>query len=109
MKSALNNLLAAIPDYLPEELFELIHQNKHVRIERIVSKGHSTPDGQWFDQGWDEWVLLLQGQAQLTYHQVDKPFLLKSGDYLLIPAHTLHRVEWTPPDKTTIWLAIHLL
>lgn len=108
MKPILNNLLTAIPAHLPGELFESIYQSGDIRIERILSKGHITPEGQWYDQAWDEWVLLVQGQATLRYQQNEQRFHLTAGDYLLIPAHTLHRVEWTPSEITTIWLAIHL-
>ncbi len=108
MNDILHNIKAAIPEQLPEEMFETLQQWPSVRIERIVSKGHSTPVGQWFDQDWDEWVLLIQGEATLLYQNESKPFHLSAGDYLLIPAHTRHRVEWTPSDVATIWLAIHL-
>ena len=108
MKSALCNLLTAIPEHLPVELFESIYQNSSIHIERIISKGHNTANGQWYDQAWDEWILLIQGQATLVFQHNPQPFHMKTGDYLLIPSHTLHRVEWTPPDIITIWLAIHL-
>jgi len=108
MKSVHSNIMSAIPDNLPEELFELVYQRGKVRIERILSKGHMTPVGQWYDQAWDEWILLVQGQAKIMYQQNEHAIHLLAGDYLLIPAHTLHRVEWTPPDSVTIWLAIHL-
>jgi cupin 2 domain-containing protein len=108
MTSAANNFLSAIPEHLPDELFESIYQRSDIQIERILSKGHSTPTGQWYDQAWDEWILLLQGRATLLYQHNEQRWQLTAGDYLLIPAHTLHRVEWTPPDMVTIWLAIHL-
>jgi len=102
------NIFNNIPDQLPEELFECIFKRDDVHVERIISKGHITPAGQWYDQAWDEWVLLLQGQATLLYEKDHQTFQLKAGDYLLIPAHTKHRVEWTPPELHTIWLAVHL-
>lgn len=108
MNSVANNILTAIPEHLPEELFESLYQRGDVHIERILSKGHSTPAGQWYDQAWDEWILLIQGQAILLYQQNEQAIHLTAGDYLLIPAHTLHRVEWTPPDVNTVWLAVHL-
>ncbi|MGZ8189689.1 MAG: cupin domain-containing protein [Methylococcaceae bacterium] len=108
MEPVLNNIFTAIPEHLPEELFDCIIKRDTVHIERIVSKGHITPAGQWYDQAWDEWVMLLAGQATLIYEQEQSTFHLTAGDYLLIPAHTRHRVEWTPPDVNTIWLAIHL-
>lgn len=102
------NIFTAIPHTLPEELFECILKKNGLTIERIVSTGHRTPVGQWYDQSWDEWVMLLQGQATLHYENNREFITLAAGDYLLIPAHTRHRVEWTPPDVDTVWLAIHL-
>lgn len=101
------NIFKNIPDQLPEELFECIFKQDNVRIERIISKGQVTPTGQWYDQDWDEWVMLLQGEATVLYEN-NQVFHLVAGDYLLIPARTKHRVEWTPPELTTLWLAIHL-
>lgn len=108
MSANLSNIFANIPDRLPEERFETLLQNDHVRIERIVSRNHSTPVGHWYDQDWDEWILLLKGQAKLRYKNGTEDVILNPGDYLLIPAHTLHRVEWTDRNSDTIWLAIHL-
>jgi cupin 2 domain-containing protein len=108
MPSANANIFKKIPDQLPVELIECIFKQKNIQIERIVSKGHSTPPGQWYDQDADEWVLLFQGEAIILYEKNRQTFHLNAGDYLLIPAHTRHRVEWTPPDLNTIWLAIHL-
>lgn len=108
MVPACKNMFSNIPEQLPEELIESILDGGRVRIERIVSRGHVTTPGQWYDQEWDEWVLLLQGHATLLYES-DREFLsMKAGDYLLIPAHTRHRVEWTQPDEDTIWLAVYL-
>jgi cupin 2 domain-containing protein len=101
------NIFSNIPAHFPDELFEPVLKQGGIEIERIVSKGHATPEGQWYDQDWDEWVLLLQGQATLIFACERKPVLLKPGDYLLIPAHRHHRVEWTDPAVETIWLAIH--
>ncbi|WP_374086268.1 cupin domain-containing protein [Methylomicrobium lacus] len=104
---AINNLFSGLPEQLPNELFEPILQRNGIEIERIISKGHQTPAGQWYDQDWDEWVLLLRGQATLVFQNEAEPIHLQPGDYLLIPAHCRHRVEWTDPAGKTIWLAIH--
>lgn len=104
----LSNMFADIPASLPDELIEKILENEALRIERIVSRGHMTTEGQWYDQDWDEWILLLQGRASLCYENTPEPVALKPGDYCLIPAHNRHRVIWTDPDQDTIWLAIHL-
>jgi cupin 2 domain-containing protein len=79
----------------------------HIRIERIVSTGQTTPAGQFLDQDWTEWVLVLQGSARVLFEGEAKPKLLGPGDYVHIPPHIRHRVEWTLPDEPTIWLAIH--
>jgi cupin 2 domain-containing protein len=102
------NIFKNIPEQLPEELMECIFKRDNIHLERIISKGHVTPAGQWYDQDWDEWVMLIQGQAIILYEKDHQTFHLSAGDYLLIPAHTRHRVEWTLPDLHTIWLAAHL-
>jgi cupin 2 domain-containing protein len=103
----LNNIFSAIPQALSAELFETLLQRPGVHIERIVSKGHTTPEGTWYDQAWDEWVLLLQGGATLLFKD-GNPIDLKPGDYCLIPAHAQHRVSQTVHEPATIWLAVHL-
>lgn len=102
----MDNLLKHIPENLPVELFQTLWSKEELKIERIISRGHSTPDGQWYCQDWDEWVLLLQGEAQLAYEN-NQTINLKPGDYLLIPAHTRHRVAWTASEENTLWLAVH--
>ena len=103
-----DNIFKDIPGQLKDELFQTLLQRDNFRIERVVSKGHITPVGQWYDQAWDEWLILLQGQAVLCYQKNNAKITLNTGDYLLIPAHTKHRVDWTLPDDNSIWLAIHM-
>ena len=55
----------------------------------------------------DEFVMLLQGAAIISYIDSDEDTQLGKGDYLLIPAHTRHRVTWTDPNQPTIWLAVY--
>jgi cupin 2 domain-containing protein len=99
-----NNLFSDIPTALPEELFVSLQSSSNVRIEKIVSMGHASPDGFWYDQEEHEWVILLKGAARLTVN--DKTIELGVGDYINIPSHTKHRVEWTTPDEQTVWLAV---
>lgn len=101
------NLFAGIPADLPEELFETLLDHDSLRIERIVSHGHASPDGFWYDQDQHEWVLLLKGEARLLFDEKGEPVSLRPGDAINIAAHKRHRVEWTSPDEPTIWLAIH--
>ena len=101
------NLFADIPGELPAEVFETLLATDALRVERIVSLGHASPDGSWYDQETHEWVLLLQGAARLRFEGDASPLELTPGAYVSIPAHRRHRVEWTDPSSPTIWLAIH--
>lgn len=99
------NIFSNIPENIPDEIFEKIISNDKMKIERIVSKGQSSPKDFWYDQGQNEWVLLLKGKAKLQFDH-DETVVLREGDYINIPAHKKHRVEWTDPNEETIWLAI---
>ena len=101
------SLFADIPKQLPVELCQTLLTSSSVRIERIISQGHCSAEDFWFDQSQDEWVLLMQGQARLAFSD-GSVIALTAGDYLLIPAHCKHRVDWTTPATETIWLAIHM-
>jgi cupin 2 domain-containing protein len=103
------NIFENIPDHIPEELFQKILQTENFKVERIVSKGHSSKDDHWYDQEENEWVILLKGSAGLLFEGHEKALVLRPGDYINIPSHTKHRVEWTDPDMVTVWLAIHYL
>ena len=107
-QSVISNLFEGIPADLAEERFDMLLHLCAVRIERIVSAGQVTPEGEWYDQGWDEWILLLAGCATLILEGDHEPHLLTVGDCTLIPAHQRHRVEWTSLDEKTIWLAVHI-
>jgi len=98
------NLFQHIPTDLPDEVAETLSASGHARIERIVSRGHCSPPGFWYDQEEDEWVLVLQGGAELEFE--GRTVHLGPGDYLDIPAHVKHRVAWTKPDEPTLWLAV---
>jgi len=100
------NLFSSIPAQLPDELIEVLADSGAVRIERIVSRGHASPEGFWYDQQQDEFVLLLQGQAELELQDPQERLSLGTGDYLLIPAHRKHRVVRTSSDEDCIWLAV---
>ena len=102
------NLFADIPEGLEDESFRDILTRGNLRIERIVSQGHRSPEGFWYDQDWDEWVLLLSGRAGLEIEGRTKAVELGPGDHLLIQSHTRHRVAWTAAGENTIWLAVHI-
>jgi len=102
------NLFAGLPT-LPaatEELVTLL-EKPGLRIERIVSTGQVSPEGFWYDQSDDEWVVLLSGSAGLRFENETEIRKLKPGDWLHIPAHTKHRVEWTDANAPSVWLAVH--
>lgn len=104
----MNNLFAELPEDRAQEHFQEFLALPGVKLERIVSYGQSTPEGEWYDQDWGEWVMVLQGEAGLLLEQDHKLIHMKSGDQYFLPAHCRHRVEWTLKDQPTIWLALHL-
>jgi cupin 2 domain-containing protein len=88
----MNNIFADIPDDLPDELVETLVDAKAVRVEKIVSYGHSSPEGFWYDQEQHEWVIVLSGAARLRFED-DEVMEMGLGDCMNIPAHKRHRVE----------------
>jgi cupin 2 domain-containing protein len=100
------SLLRDLPTALPDELLTTLAAAGDVRIERIVSTGHASPAGFWYDQDWAEFVLLVEGSAGLEMEGAEVR-TLAPGDWLVIPPHARHRVAWTDPDRPTVWLAVH--
>ena len=101
-----SNLFENIPPRAQTEFFDIIAENKHIKIERIVSAGHSSAPSDWYNQEQNEWVVLLSGSATLSFEKADD-IQLQPGDHILIPAHTKHRLKHTSPDEETIWIAVH--
>jgi len=101
------NLFAALPPPGSEEAFETLLESAALRIERIVSHGHASPEGFWYEEEEGEWVVLLQGAADLQFAGEEAPRRLAPGDWVDIPPRTRHRVAWTDPDRPTVWLAVH--
>ncbi len=99
-----------IPNFLPseptKEFLDVLLQNENIRIERIVSKGHTSPASGWYDQEDNEWVLVLEGSGTILFEDGREVTMWK-GDFLHISAHAKHKVSWTDPDRQTIWLAVH--
>jgi cupin 2 domain-containing protein len=102
-----HSLFADIPKQLTEELCQILLKTPTIRIERILSQGQASPEGFWYNQEQAEWVILLQGQARLSFANSES-VELNPGDYLLIPQHCKHRVDWTTPNQVSIWLAVHI-
>lgn len=100
-------MFSDIQKQAPDEILETILQTDKFKIERIISRGHATAEGEWYDQDKNEWVLVLKGSAGLLFEGNNNTIIMKTGDYLNIPAHKKHRVEWTDPEEETIWLTIH--
>jgi cupin 2 domain-containing protein len=98
------NLFTELPSNLPDELIDKLIDAPDVRIERIVSTGHASPPGFWYDQVESEWVVVLRGEAVLEFE--DETQMLKPGDYILIPPHRRHRVNSTSLTEPTVWLAV---
>ncbi len=101
------NIFSDIPEQTPKEILETVIKSDQVKIERIISRGQATTEGDWYDQEKSEWVLVLKGNAGLLFEGGKEIIIMKTGDYINIPAHKKHRVEWTDPDEETIWLAVH--
>ncbi len=106
MAAKSESLFHSIPCDLSDEAFTTLLATDNVRIERIVSKGHTSPETGWYDQAENEWVLVVKGAATITF-EYGEPTQLTAGHYLNIPAHQKHRVAWTDPETETVWLAIH--
>jgi len=100
------NLFDNLPATLPDELVDVLVRGAGVRIERIVSTGHRSPDDFWYDQDEHEWVVVLRGSGAVRFADRAEPVVLRPGDHLTIPAHARHRVEWTDDDEPTVWLAV---
>ena len=96
-----------IPETMPEELFDTLCGSDKVRVERIVSRGHASAEGFWYEQDMHEFVVVLQGRAGLKFADKDDIIVLDTGEYLNIGARVKHRVEWTESTSDTIWLAVH--
>lgn len=102
----MSNLFNNIPEELPDELFDSLIKTEAIHIERIVSRGHSSPRHGWYDQEQAEFVLLLSGEAKLEFAN-GVVVSMVPGDWLEIPAHRKHRVLWTDENVESVWLAVH--
>ena len=99
------NVFSSLPADLEREVTEDILRAATVRIERIVSRGHHSSAGDWYDQTEHEWVMVLKGAGTIRFADGSE-VTLRPGDHVNIPAHTRHQVAWTAPDEVTIWLAL---
>ena len=107
MTIAIENIFSSAQGNASHEQISTLCATTHMRLERIVSHAHASPQGDWYDQDWDEWVIVLKGSAGLVFEDESTPRVLGPGDYLNIPAHVRHRVAWTDGKEPTVWLALH--
>lgn len=102
----LKNIYELLPNLCSQnEEFKTLLESKKIKIERIVSSGQSSPEDFWYEQEENEWVMVLEGEATLTFEN-DDDIVLKKGDFINIPSYKKHRVKSTIKDSYTIWLAI---
>ena len=104
---AAGNIFSPLPRGAPDEKITALVTAPHMRLESIVSRGHTTPEGLWYDQDWTEWVVVVRGTAELLFEHESTPRVLQPGDYVQIAAHARHRVTATDPHEETVWLAVH--
>ena len=90
-----------------EERIDMLVTGQRLNVERIVSMGHTSPDGFWYDDSRAEWVVLLSGAAVLEFEEDATLQDMRPGDYVLIEPHCRHRVAWTHEVEQTVWLAIY--
>ena len=106
MSGKKSSIFDGVPAIFPGEWVERIAGKKGVRIERIVSRGHASPEGFWFDQAETEWVFVAKGAARVRFEENDTVVEMRGGDHIIIPSRARHRVDWTTPDEDTIWIAV---
>ncbi len=101
-----------VPAVISDEIIETLHEStvfgrgdSRVRIERIISAGQVSPEGFWYDQPENEWVLLVQGEAKVAFDDGTLTSL-KAGDHIFIEAHKRHRVEYTSAEPPCIWVCV---
>jgi cupin 2 domain-containing protein len=109
MRAMPTNLFTDLPvSATSEEVLQLLSSAAAgVTIERIVSRGHASPAGFWYEQPHGEWVMVLTGEARLRFEDESEARSMTPGDFVDIAARRRHRVEATHPSEPTIWLAVH--
>ena len=107
-KISRHNIFSKLSGAKKREVSEILATGKGCKIERIVSCGQATPEGEWLCSKAAEWVIVLRGRAQLLFKGARKSLDLGEGDSVFIPSNARHRVNWTPPRQKTVWLAVHI-
>ena len=104
--SKIANLIHDLPAGGDGEHVETLASGVQTRVERIVSTGHCSPPGFWYDQSEDEWITVISGEAELQFADPARCVRLRPGDHLNIPAHQRHRVQSTSETEPTVWIAV---
>ena len=92
-----------MPEFpINDEVISVLTQNDRIRIERIISTGQQSD---WYDQEEGEFVILLEGRAQLVF-EGKRMITMEKGDTLQIPPHQKHRVAYTSTEPPCIWLCV---
>lgn len=102
----MNNLFNLPELPIEEEQFDVLMEKGTLKIERIISTGQVSPPDFWFDQDRDEWVILIEGEAELEFED-GKIIRLKKGDHIFCPKELKHRVTYTSVEPACVWLAVH--
>jgi cupin 2 domain-containing protein len=105
MTPRVENIFAAGSGSIGQEQFLTLFQTAAVKLERIVSRSHSSPPGFWYDRDEVEWVIVLSGHAILEFDGGEL-VEMKEGDHLTIASRVKHRIHRTGPE--TIWLAVRV-
>jgi cupin 2 domain-containing protein len=90
-----------------QELVDILMERPGLRMERIVSTGQVTAEDEWYDQVWDEFVVLVSGAARVRIEGEEDDRVMQAGDWIVLPAHCRHRVTWTQSTPPTVWFAVH--
>lgn len=85
------NLFVGIPRTLPGEQIDALLSAPNIRIERIVSRGHSSPPGFWYDQDRPEWVIVIAGSAAVLFE----------GAATTSTFRRMHAIAWNGPTRTS--------
>ena len=67
----MGNIFSSLPDKLENELFEELLRHKNIKIERIVSQGHTSLGNGWYDQKENEWIIILEGSGSILFESGD--------------------------------------
>lgn len=97
------NIFKNIPASMHSEITEILALKGSVRFERIVSTGQVSPEGFFYDQDEDEFVIVVKGKSVMSFSNGSK-ITLNEGDYFNIPKGLKHRVDFT--ENPTVWLAV---